>query len=173
MLALGEAICRNGRTANKNKDGGIKMAPPKPTGTGFGHWMARVGTALHSWLYRISGGRIGGSAFSAPVLVLTTTGAKTGKERRVAILYLKTDDGYVVVASYGGADRSPAWFANLSANPSARIQVGGEEFPVTAAIVDSERKAKLWPELVAMYADYQIYQDRTDRDIPVVLLTPA
>lgn len=149
------------------------MAPPKPKGSGFGHWLAKLGTKFHIFLYRLSGGRIGAKVFNSPVMLLTTKGAKTGKKRTVAILYLKTDDGYAVVASYGGADKHPAWFVNLRNNPTAEIQAGSQTHKVVPHIATDEEKAELWPKLTAMYPDYQIYQDRSARDIPVVILRPA
>lgn len=149
------------------------MAPPKPKGSGFGHWLAKLGTRLHILIYRLSGGRIGGTAFNSPVLLLTSRGAKTGKKRTVAILYLKTDDGYAVVASYGGADKHPAWFVNLRNDPNAEIQAGAQSFKVLSRIATRDENAELWPKLTAMYPDYQVYQDRSARDIPVVLLSPT
>ena len=151
------------------------MAPPKPTGKGFSHFLATRMTALHAWIYRLSGGRIGGSAFNAPVLLLTTTGHKSGQKRTTALLYLDLGGGagYAIVGSYGGADRAPAWALNLQKNPAAEIQIGSKIIPVNAMPASPARKAELWPKLVAMYPDYQVYQDRTARDIPVILLTPA
>lgn len=149
------------------------MAPPKPKGSGFGHWLAKLGTRLHIFIYRLSDGRIGGTAFNSPVMLLTSRGAKTGKKRTVAILYLKTDDGYAVVASYGGADKHPAWFANLRNDPNAEVQAGAQSFSAVSRIATSDEKAELWPKLTAMYPDYQIYQDRSARDIPVVILMPT
>ncbi|HBA43677.1 MAG TPA: nitroreductase family deazaflavin-dependent oxidoreductase, partial [Alphaproteobacteria bacterium] len=78
-------------------------------------------------------------------MLLTSRGAKTGKKRTVAILYLKTDDGYAVVASYGGADKHPAWFVNLRNDPNAEIQAGAQSFKVLSRIATRDEKAELWP----------------------------
>ena len=125
---------------------------------------------LHPLVLRTSKGRLGGTLFKAPVLLLTTTGRKSGKERTVPLLYLRDGEALVVVASYGGDDRSPAWFLNLSDNPAVTVEIDGERRPMTASVVDAETKARLWPGLLAMYKQYEDYQRKTDRDIPVVRL---
>lgn len=150
------------------------MAPPKPTGRGFGHFIATTMSRLHVWIYRISGGRIGGSAFNAPVLLLTTTGHKTGQMRTIPLLYLDVGDStYAIVGSYGGADKPPAWALNLLKMPLAQIQTGASSQRVSASVAEPQTKADLWPRLVAMYPDYQVYKERTTRDIPVIILTPS
>jgi len=150
------------------------MAPPKPTGSGFGHFIATFMSKLHVGLYRMSGGRIGGRVFKAPIVLLTTTGHKTGQQRTTPLLYLDIGDlTYAIVGSYAGADKPPAWALNLLKTPRAQIQIGANIINVTSAVASAQRKAELWPKLVALYPDYQVYQDRTPRDIPVFLLTPA
>ncbi|MSP42513.1 MAG: nitroreductase family deazaflavin-dependent oxidoreductase [Alphaproteobacteria bacterium] len=150
------------------------MAPPKPQGRGFGHLLAIMMTRLHVWLYRMSGGRIGGRMFNSPVLLLTTTGAKSGLLRTQPLLYLDTSGStYVIVGSYGGSDTAPAWAVNLLKNPGAHIQVGSKILKVNSAVAPAPRKSELWPKLVAMYPDYQVYQQCTTRDIPVFVLTSA
>lgn len=150
------------------------MVPPKPQGRGFGHLLTVMMTRLHVWLYRISGGRIGGRMFNSPVLLLTTTGAKSGLPRTQPLLYLDTGGStYAIVGSYGGADKAPAWAVNLLKNPSAHIQIGARLLKVNSVVAPAPRKAELWPKLVAMYPDYQVYQGRTTRDIPVFVLTAA
>ncbi len=150
------------------------MAPPKPTGSGIGHFIATTMSKLHVWLYRISGGRIGARMFNAPVMLLTTTGHKSGQQRTTPLLYLDLGNStYAIVGSYGGADKLPAWAANLLKTPRAQIQVLANVINVTSAVTSVQRKAELWPKLVALYPDYQVYQDRTTRDIPVFLLSSA
>jgi deazaflavin-dependent oxidoreductase (nitroreductase family) len=146
------------------------MAPPKPTGRGASRQFTKLMTRVHNLIYRMSGGRIGGRMFNSPVLLLTTTGRRSGQRRTIPLLYLKTPDGYAIAASYAGADRHPAWYRNLESRPEATIQVGAEVVEVTAETADAERRAELWPKLVEMYPDYAVYQARTERDIPVVLL---
>lgn len=150
------------------------MAPPKPTGRGIGHFIATTMSKLHVWLYRASGGRMGGRMFNAPIVLLSTTGHKSGQQRTTPLLYLDVGDAsYAIVGSFAGSDTAPAWAVNLLKTPRAQIQIGAKTFYVTSSVAPAQRKAELWPKLVAMYSDYQVYQDRTSRDIPVFLLTPT
>ncbi len=91
----------------------------------------------------------------SPVLLLGTTGRKTGRKRTTPLMYLEDDDNMVVVASNGGASKHPAWWLNLGANPDAMVEVGGRRIRVRAEAVGSEEKRRLWPRLVAMYPDFQ------------------
>src|SRR5215472_10658029 len=125
--------------------------------------------ALNIWLYRLSTGRVMGRMGGAPILLLTTTGRKSGRNRTVPLLYLKDDGNFVIVASLGGAPKHPAWFLNLEANPRVELQEGRERLACTARRASAEEKARLWPRLVAIYPQYADYQKRTTRDIPVVI----
>lgn len=127
---------------------------------------------LHPAIYRRSGQRFGARLGSAPVLLLTTTGRKSGKERTVPLLFMRDGNALVIVASYAGDDRSPAWFHNLVANPAVTAEVDGHHRRLQAAVADADTRARLWPRLVEMYQPYAGYQQRTEREIPVVLLTP-
>jgi deazaflavin-dependent oxidoreductase (nitroreductase family) len=127
-------------------------------------------TSIHVFLYRRSGGAIGGHAFKSPVLLLTTKGRKSGKLRTVPLLYLKDGNDAVLVASNGGAAKHPLWWLNLQAEPKAEIQIGRASHRVHAEQASQADKLRLWPLLTAMYPPYQRYQDITDRDIPVVVL---
>lgn len=148
------------------------MAPPKPTKGGIGHFLSTILSKLHVAVYRLSGGRIGGRMFNAPILLLTTTGNRTGQPRTIPLLYLEAGDStYAIVGSYAGADTPPAWLTNLIKNPKARVQIGARTMDLNANVASAARKAELWPKLVAMYSDYQVYQDRTSREIPVILLS--
>ena len=111
--------------------------------------------------------------FGAPVLLLTTTGRKSGKKRTIPLLYLEDGVNLVVVASNGGAPRHPAWWSNLCANPEATVEIGHRELRVRAREASPEEKERLWPRLVAMYGPYQSYRRRTDREIPIVILRPV
>jgi deazaflavin-dependent oxidoreductase (nitroreductase family) len=128
---------------------------------------------LNVWLYRMSGGRVMGKMGAAPILLLTTTGRKSGRTRTVPLLYLKEDGGYVIVASLGGAPRHPVWYLNLEANPKVELRVGSQRFAGEARRASAEEKARLWPRLVAIYPQYADYQKRTTRDIPVVIVSPV
>jgi F420H(2)-dependent quinone reductase len=129
-------------------------------------------SVANTWIYRATGGRIGGRFLrGAPVLLLTTVGRKSGQPRTAPLLYLKEGEAYVIVASKGGMSHHPLWFGNLQANPDVEVEVGREKIPMRARQVSDEEKAALWPKLVAMYRDYADYQARTERNIPVILLT--
>ena len=129
---------------------------------------------LHVFLYRASGGRIGGHLRrTAPVLLLTTTGRKSGKLRTTPLLYVQDDGRYVIIASVGGAPKHPAWYLNLQASSSATIQIGRRRISVTAVTASAEERARLWQLAGQMYPGYDGYQAKTSREIPVVVLTPA
>jgi deazaflavin-dependent oxidoreductase (nitroreductase family) len=128
---------------------------------------------IHPWLYRVTGGRIGGAMMGMPVLLLTTKHRKTGEARTNALMYLPKDGTYVVIASYLGEPRHPAWCLNLKANPRAEIQVGNRHIPVVAHEAEGDERVRLWTEVVAREPGYAEYQQRTTRRIPVVVLEPA
>ena len=128
---------------------------------------------LNTWLYRLSGGRLGGRWIrGAPIMLLTTTGRKSGAARTTPLLYLRDGDRVVVVASKGGMSTHPLWFHNLTANPDVEVEIGNERRPMRARRATDEEKAALWPKLTAMYRDFADYQARTTRNIPVVILSP-
>ncbi len=131
---------------------------------------------FNNWIYRVSGGGIGGRfPGGAPVLLLTTIGRKSGQPRTAPLLYLRDEDNedrVVVVASMGGMSRHPIWYLNLEANPEVEVEIGRECSKMLARRATPEEKARLWPRLVDLYGSYETYQARTERDIPVVILTP-
>ena len=134
----------------------------------------RAATRLHTSLFRATRGRVGGSIpGSGPVLLLTTTGRKSGRERTVPLLYLPDGEDLVVVASNGGTATHPTWWLNLQADPTATVEAGGKRLRVRAREASPAEKERLWPRLVEMYGGYEGYQEKTDREIPVVLLHPA
>jgi deazaflavin-dependent oxidoreductase (nitroreductase family) len=130
----------------------------------------RLFTDLQVFLYRLSGGSIGGTFKGAPVLLLTVTGRKTGKKRTKPLLYLEESDQIALVASHGGAPTDPVWWRNLQHNPRAEVQIGRNVLQVEAREATAEEREHFWPCLVAMYPDYEDYQKRTSRTIPVVIL---
>lgn len=135
--------------------------------------MARVVTGAHEAVFRASGGRLLGSFGGMPVLVLTTIGRKSGQPRST-MLTVPVRDGerLVLVASYGGDDRHPAWFLNLRDNPDVTVTMDGRTRPMRARVASPEEKADLWPRVVAAYQGYGGYQSRTSREIPVVIVEP-
>jgi len=131
----------------------------------------RVGTGVHRAVFRASGGRLLGRAAGMPVLVLTTTGRRSGRRRHTMLTARVHDtDRIVLVASYGGDPRHPAWFLNLQANPDVAVTMDGTTRRMRARVAGAGEKAELWPRIVAAYAGYRGYQDRTSREIPVVVL---
>jgi F420H(2)-dependent quinone reductase len=127
----------------------------------------------HAFIYRTTGGRIGHRFPGVPpMLLLDHAGAKTGKERTTPLAYLRDGDDVIVVASKGGNPKSPGWFHNLKANPDTTIQIGAERAPVRARVATANERKRLWPMVVELYSGFQDYQDRTDRQIPLVILEP-
>jgi F420H(2)-dependent quinone reductase len=124
-------------------------------------------------LYRLSGGRIGGHIAEAPVLLLTTTGRKSGQQRTAPVVYLKDGENLVVIGSNAGHNRTPAWSLNLKANPAAEVEVGRETRQVQARIAEGEERADLWRKHNEQYSGFDEYEARTDRDIALFVLEPA
>jgi len=133
----------------------------------------RTVTGIHAFIYRLSGGKIGGKMAGGPILLLTTVGRKSGKERTSPLIYLADGKTVVLVASNGGAAKHPLWWLNLQANPQAKVQLGSRRVTMTATLANSEEHTRLWPLLVKLYPGYADYQKRTTREIPVVLLHEA
>ncbi len=134
---------------------------------------ARAITGFHRRLYTLSGGRIGDGIAGMPVVILTTTGRKSGQPRETMLTSPVQDgDTMVLVASYGGDDRHPQWYLNLQASPDVTVTAKGVTTPMSARVATAEEKAQLWDRITSAYRGYAGYQKRTDRDIPVVLLTP-
>jgi F420H(2)-dependent quinone reductase len=127
-------------------------------------------TTVHVFLYRKSNGAIGGKFGKSPMVLLTTTGRRSGKQRTVPLLYLADGGNIVLVASNGGAVKHPTWWLNLQAHPDAEIQIKGVKQRVRAEQASPKEKERLWPALVNMYPGYKRYQEITNRDIPVVIL---
>ena len=132
--------------------------------------LQNVATGIHNALYRSSSGVIGGRIGNIPVLLLTTTGRRSGKQRTVPLFYLMDGRNVALVASNGGAVSHPTWWLNLKATPDAWIQIKSIRRRVKAEQASAAEKQRLWPRLTAMYPGYKRYQEITDRDIPVVIL---
>ena len=132
----------------------------------------RFFTGVHVFFYRLSGGKLGGRFGKSPVLLLNTTGRKTGRQRTTPLLYLQDGDNLILVASYGGAPKHPVWWLNLQAKPEAEVEIGRKKLRVIARQADAAERERLWPLVVAMYGEYAEYQKKTTREIPVVILHP-
>lgn len=124
------------------------------------------------WLYRRTGGKVGGKMQGAPILLLTTRGRKSGKQRVTPLIYLEDGQELAVVASKGGWPTDPLWYRNLQADPAVEVQVGPDVKTMTARTAIPDEREKLWPRLVKIYAAYDDYQSWSDRLIPVVILSP-
>lgn len=132
---------------------------------------AKVVTGLHEAIFRASKGRLANKGFGMPVVMLTTTGRKSGKQRTTMLTSPVQDgDRVVLVASWGGDDRHPTWYLNLRDQPAVELTAEGKTRPMRARIASKEEKAELWPRVVDAYKGYAQYQKRTDRDIPLVIL---
>ena len=129
-------------------------------------------SGMHTSLYRASGGRIGGRMQGMPVLLLKTTGRRSGKPRATPLLYLRDGAAFVVVGSNGGSSYVPAWWLNLRSRPEAEIEVGRERIRIGARRASADERARLWPEFTSRYPGYAKYAARTTRAIPVVILEP-
>jgi deazaflavin-dependent oxidoreductase (nitroreductase family) len=126
----------------------------------------------HVRKYEETGGKVGHDWNDAPVLILHTTGRKSGTTRKLPLIYGRAGDDYLIVASKGGAPDHPAWYLNLVASPNAAIQVWSDVIPVTARTATPEEKTRLWPTMTALWPDYDSYQQKTEREIPLVILSP-
>jgi deazaflavin-dependent oxidoreductase (nitroreductase family) len=123
--------------------------------------------------FRANGGKVGGQFDGAPLLLLHTTGARTGQERVNPVMYRTDGDRLVVFASKAGADTNPDWFHNLSAHPRVRVEVGAETRDVVARVADETERARLWEAQKSEWPGFAGYEKRTDRQIPVVILEPV
>jgi deazaflavin-dependent oxidoreductase (nitroreductase family) len=124
----------------------------------------------HIRAYVESNGEKGHHWRGVDTLLLTTRGRKTGRLRRTALIYGRDGDAYAIVASQGGRPKHPSWYLNLVANPEVEVQVGSEVFTAQARTARAEEKPKLWKTMTSIWSEYDTYQARTKREIPVVLL---
>ncbi len=124
----------------------------------------------HVKRYQETDGEVGHEWEGTTALILTTVGRKSGERRSTPLIYQPTDDGYAIVASKGGDDHPPAWFLNLEEQPEADVQVKADRFRARARVASADEKPALWRKMVAAWPAYDEYQEKTDREIPVVVL---
>lgn len=135
--------------------------------------IARFLTAWHAAVFRATNGRLLGKFGRMPVVMLTTTGRRSGKPRTTMLTSpVRDGERIVLVASYGGDDRHPAWYLNLRDNPDVQVVMSGRRRAMRARTATPEEKAELWPRVTQAYGGYGQYQRRTSRDIPLVILEP-
>ncbi|HWD10798.1 MAG TPA: nitroreductase family deazaflavin-dependent oxidoreductase, partial [Solirubrobacteraceae bacterium] len=132
----------------------------------------RVAGKLNVPIYRLTRGRVLGKVGRAPVLLLTSTGRRSGQPRTAPVLFLADGDGLVVIGSNAGNKRAPAWSHNLKANPDADVQIRGERRSVRARVAEGAERSELWAKMNAQYAGFDDYEERTSREIAVFVLEP-
>ncbi len=133
----------------------------------------KVFSSLNEKVYRWSGGRILGKLNGHDVCLVTMTGAKSGKKRVIPLMHVPYKDGVIIVASQGGAPNNPIWFNNLVANPDIKVQYKTNKMRLRARRADAVEKEAVWPVCCEHYPDYELYRQRTDRDIPVFICEPV
>jgi deazaflavin-dependent oxidoreductase (nitroreductase family) len=129
-------------------------------------------TQAHAWIVRRTGGRLGGRALGGDILVLRTTGRRSGQQRDAPLLFVHHGDGFAIVASNAASERTPAWWFNLQDHPDADALVRGHTHPVRARSATEPEIAELWPQLVELYSGYEHYRSIANRELPVVILEP-
>jgi deazaflavin-dependent oxidoreductase (nitroreductase family) len=124
-------------------------------------------------IYRLTGGRVGGKLGKAPILLLTTTGRKSGEPRTAPVLYLADGDRFVVINTNAGNAKTPAWSLNLRANPEAEVEVGRERVKVRGRLAEGEERVDLWRRHMEQYSGWEYYETKLDREIGVFVLEPV
>lgn len=136
-------------------------------------WLIKQFMRFQIFVYRRSGGRRLGHMRGMPLLLLTTTGRKTGAQRVTPVMHIRDGDDYVIAASNNGAPQLPAWFLNLQANPQVTVEVDGTTQTMTARQATPGETTRLWAELVEKAPFFENYRQKTTRNIPMVILQPA
>jgi len=141
----------------------------------MGSWIINRVGKLQTTVYELTGGRLWNTFLGGPVAILTTVGRKTGKVRKVPLLFLQDGDNVVMTASKGGMTKLPVWYHNVAAAQTSDIQIGNRKKTYTMREADAQEEERLWPLLEAMYPDYKEYRARTDgvRHIPVLIFSPV
>jgi F420H(2)-dependent quinone reductase len=145
------------------------QATPKNQAGGVGKSLQRLFMKGQVSLYRLTSGKVGGGEH---LLILTTTGRKSGVERDTPLFFFRDGDHYIIMASAGGAAKHPTWWLNLQSHPQAKIQVGAQVIPVVANVSEGEERKRLWSIIAENYKNFVEYQKHTTREIPVIILTP-
>ena len=127
---------------------------------------------LNAPVYRLTRGRVGGKLGKAPILLLTTTGRKSGEPRTAPVLYLADGDRFVVINTNAGNAKTPAWSLNLRANPEAEVEVGRRRVAVRARLAEGEERADLWRRHMEQYSGWDFYESKLDREVGVFVLEP-
>jgi deazaflavin-dependent oxidoreductase (nitroreductase family) len=150
----------------------MNETPEEDLGRPPPRWLLKALTRVNVFVYRASGGRLMNKLGGDPICLVTMTGAKTGRQRVIPLMYVPDGDSILLVASQGGAPTHPIWYHNLVAYPDVIIEEGGRKLALRARQLGAEEKVRLWPVCVSYYQPYEDYQRRTDRDIPVFRCEP-
>ncbi len=134
--------------------------------------MSRIFFDIYIFLYRLTHGRLGGRVQGLSVLLLKTTGRKTGKERITPLGYFTENGNYVITASNAGRAKHPAWFLNLRAKPRVMVETPDRQFEAEAEVAAPETRSKLWSRLISLSPAYANYATKTTREIPLIVLHP-
>ena len=151
-------------TSDANKPQDIGKPPPR--------WLLKAYTRFNVFVYRITKGKRMNQLEGRPICLITMTGAKTGRRRTIPLMYVPYENALILVASQGGMPKNPVWYYNLVKYPTIIVEHNGHQRELVARQVDAEEKARLWPTCLEFYPDYDLYQQRTDRDIPVFICEP-
>ena len=136
--------------------------------------VGRVVYRLHRWMYRLTGGLLGGSSSIGPMLLLTTTGRRSGLPRSQPLQYVRDGDDLIVIASNWGGEKDPAWSWNLRAEPKAQVTLDGRELPVVAREAEGDDRERLWRTIVDQWPGYEAYRTRAShRRLRIFRLTPS
>jgi deazaflavin-dependent oxidoreductase (nitroreductase family) len=152
--------------------GKLTSSVQAPDSGGWRWEVLKRSTGINVWLYRLTGGRVGGRFDDAPVCILHHRGAKTGESRETPLVHLVDGERVVLVASIGGRPKNPAWYHNVRAHPEIEVEIRGRRRLMTARVADPEERAELWPRLLTIWPAFEDYQARTERTIPVVVCEP-
>ena len=135
--------------------------------------MFRFGSQVHVAVLRATKGKMGSRMGEGRIVVLTTTGAKSGARHSKPLMSVRDGDDYVVIASNAGLSHNPGWYYNIRAHPESRIEVDGRAIDVRGRVATPEERARLWPDIVARFPNYGGYEKKTTREIPLVILEPV
>jgi deazaflavin-dependent oxidoreductase (nitroreductase family) len=149
-----------------------KVTPEERDLSGPANLALKLGTIVHSGIYRATGGKLLGRMGQSPILLLNSVGRKSGKKCATPLLYVVDGEGFVIIASQGGTPSHPAWYLNLKANPDATVEVGDRKVRVWAEEEGGEENERLWQKMAEMYPTYDDYQKKTKREIPLLVLQP-
>lgn len=136
------------------------------------NFFMRMAMKLHVFLYKRTNGSMGGSMGGSDVLLLSSTGRKTGKTRIAPLLFMMDSSNYIIIASYGGSDNNPAWYHNLRNSKETTIRVKEIIKEVNVTIASKDERNRLWPIITEWSPQYAKYQEKTSREIPIIILSP-